>query len=346
MAEHIKVGDISPRIQYTGDGTQVEFTYPFPIFEEADIEVYINNSLQTITSHYTVSGTGTDDGGVITFLAAPAVNETITLVRNLTVKRESDFQESGEFRAKVINDELDKIVAMLQEIEDQLGRGLFLSTTDAANSLTLPTQVDRKSTYLAFDDAGDPVAAIDPGAYPASAFAGTLLDDLDAASARTTLGLAIGTDVLAPDGDGSGLTGITGGGPSKGTNSVIRTNAINIIEDITLSDHSTTFTADAWADTISVGTDDGYANEDRVYLTTTGTLPAGLSASTEYHVVTVAASTLQLSATNGGTAIDITDAGTGTHTIYQAINGTSAGPITIESGHTITIPDGSTWSIV
>ena len=39
---------------------------------------------------------------------------------------------------------------------------------------------------------------------------------------------------LTPTGDGSGLTGITGGGPSLGTNSIIRTNAQTISEDITI----------------------------------------------------------------------------------------------------------------
>jgi hypothetical protein len=40
------------------------------------------------------------------------------------------------------------------------------------------------------------------------AFANEYLDDANAAAVRTTLGLAIGTDVLAPDGDGSSLTGL------------------------------------------------------------------------------------------------------------------------------------------
>ena len=39
---------------------------------------------------------------------------------------------------------------------------------------------------------------------------------------------------LSPTGDGSGLTGIAGGGPSLGTNSIIRTNAQTISENITI----------------------------------------------------------------------------------------------------------------
>ena len=137
-----------------------------------------------------------------------------------------------------------------------------------------------------------------------------------------------------------------GGGPSLGTNSIMRTNAVNIVEDIPVWDHPTVVTSDVGADTLSAGTDDGFADEDIVYIETDGTLPTGLSADTPYYVRDVTATTLKLAATNGGTALDITGAGTGTHTLYQAINAMSVGPITIEDGHTVTIPSGSEWRIV
>lgn len=57
----------------------------------------------------------------------------------------------------------------------------------------------------------------------------------------------------------------------------------------------------------------------KVQVSTTTTLPAGLSAATDYYVIYLSASTFSLAASlsdaNAGTAIDITDAGTGTHTI-------------------------------
>ncbi len=159
MAEHIKIGDISPRIQYTGDAVQVGFTYPFPIFVDGDIKVYVDGTLQTITTHYSVTGAGADTGGTVTFVAAPASGDIVTLIRDLSVERSSDFQESGEFRAKVINDELDKIIAMAQEADDGLTRTLHQTSTDAAGSLELPEKAARASKALGFDANGDPVVS-------------------------------------------------------------------------------------------------------------------------------------------------------------------------------------------
>jgi hypothetical protein len=64
------------------------------------------------------------------------------------------------------------------------------------------------------------------------------------------------------------------------------------------------------------------ANNDSVHVSNMGgALPAGLSAGTTYYVVGVQPDTFQLSATMGGAAINITDAGTGTHTVRTRICG-------------------------
>ena len=57
----------------------------------------------------------------------------------------------------------------------------------------------------------------------------------------------------------------------------------------------------------------------KVQVSTTTTLPAGLSAATDYFVIKLDADTFSLASSlvnaNAGTAIDITDAGTGVHTV-------------------------------
>jgi len=58
----------------------------------------------------------------------------------------------------------------------------------------------------------------------------------------------------------------------------------------------------------------GLANGAPVYLTTTGTLPAPLEPNVIYFVTSAATNTIELALTPGGSAINTTSAGTGTHT--------------------------------
>lgn len=84
-----------------------------------------------------------------------------------------------------------------------------------------------------------------------------------------------------------------------------------------------TFTADAGTDIITLSSNlEGSSNVLLTYqaftLTTTGTLPAGLSLSTTYYAIRLSSTTMKIATTLANavsaTAINITDAGTGTHT--------------------------------
>lgn len=80
------------------------------------------------------------------------------------------------------------------------------------------------------------------------------------------------------------------------------------------------FTANIGTDVITI-TGGTFAVGHRVRVGSIGTLPAGLSGGTNYYLVTG----LKLSTTPGGSPVDITDAGTGSHYIYHA-SGTSFYP--------------------
>ena len=80
-----------------------------------------------------------------------------------------------------------------------------------------------------------------------------------------------------------------------------------------------TFTANDTTDRITSTSPHNLNNGDQIYLTTTGTLPAGLSTSNQYYVINAGASDFQVCASAPfGTAINITDTGTGTHTWTNA----------------------------
>ena len=47
------LNDLSRRKQYVATAGQTVFPYPFPIFEDTDLVVYVNDSLQTVNANYT-----------------------------------------------------------------------------------------------------------------------------------------------------------------------------------------------------------------------------------------------------------------------------------------------------
>jgi hypothetical protein len=82
---------------------------------------------------------------------------------------------------------------------------------------------------------------------------------------------------------------------------------------------SKTFTVDAGTNVFTMASH-GLAVNDTLQVVTTGTLPGGLAVSTTYTVKTTpSASTFTLFAANGVDTRDITDTGTGTHSIYTTV---------------------------
>ncbi len=93
-------------------------------------------------------------------------------------------------------------------------------------------------------------------------------------------------------------------------------------------DEARVFTA-ATSDVVTLA-QHGYSDTQRVRVFSTGTLPAGLSADTDYYVINAAGNTFKLSTSSGGSAVDITDTGTGTHYLHTAPLKTSYYPADFE----------------
>lgn len=81
---------------------------------------------------------------------------------------------------------------------------------------------------------------------------------------------------------------------------------------------------------------------DEIFFTTTGTLPAGLTADTPYFVIAGGydANDFEVAATAGGAAIITTDAGSGTHTCYKVtpFPTVTAGDVVWQTPDLITLP--------
>lgn len=135
MSEHIQIQNVIPRIQYIGDGEKTTFEIPFAFFKESDIRVYLDDMIST-----DFSVNQDDKTSSVVFHTPPENGITITLQRNLSFERVSDFQEGGTLRANVLNDELDYQMACIQQIADEINRSMVLPpyATHTDVDMTLP----------------------------------------------------------------------------------------------------------------------------------------------------------------------------------------------------------------
>jgi hypothetical protein len=156
MAEHIRIGDVAPRVHYAADGTQTVFIYPFPIFRVADLEIRLDGLV--LSGGFTVLGAGASEGGRVVFAAPPAAGQVLAIRRRLVIARTSDFQPNGLLRANTLNDDLDHQVAALQEFRDDLGGTLRVNPGEVPAGLVLPDRAGRANRVLGFDSIGNVTA--------------------------------------------------------------------------------------------------------------------------------------------------------------------------------------------
>ena len=162
----------TPRVSYTASGSQTAFTIPFEFFSTGDIKVYNGTSLLTYnaspssTSQYSVTGTASASdsafefgaGGTITLGGSGATaGDIITIVRDITIERTTDFPVSGSFDITSLNTDLDRIYAKLSDVKQHTDRAVKLADTDSiAADVTLPAKATRASKVLFFDANGVP----------------------------------------------------------------------------------------------------------------------------------------------------------------------------------------------
>jgi hypothetical protein len=193
-------------------GTNVagqEIAFSFPINATSDLTVKSRvtttgvESTLTETTNYTVTING-DSGGTVTMVAAWANTYTLWVIRNTPRTQTLDLEQGDDFSAENLEIAIDKIVRMLNDLYDKVGRCLHYPDSDATSlSAELPNSVDRASQYASFTATGAPtvVSSVAPATATITAFAETLLDDATQAAMRTTLALTPGTDVQAYDAD-------------------------------------------------------------------------------------------------------------------------------------------------
>jgi hypothetical protein len=152
---------------HTGDGTTVAFSYGFKVFSETEIAVYVAGVLQTLTTHYTLSGVGTSTGGNVTFEtgAKPASSASIVFVRVPARTQTTDYTITGTIDPQTVEDALDKATMLVQDVGDSADNafGFANTVTDAGTIKVSLGASARASKLLSFDASGNLVATQEIG---------------------------------------------------------------------------------------------------------------------------------------------------------------------------------------
>ena len=159
----INLSDNTPRVSYAvAEGvSQSAFTVSFEFFDNDDLNVYVDGTLKTLTTDYTVTG-GDGSTGTVNFVSAvvgATGGSTVVITRDIDLDRTTDFPSSGPFNIASLNTELDRFVAIAADLKDQADRALQLTDYDSAVSLVLPNVNSRKGTVLAFNSTTGAVEA-------------------------------------------------------------------------------------------------------------------------------------------------------------------------------------------
>ena len=146
------VSDIARKEKALGNGVTKSFPFEFKIFTTSDITV---SKIDVTTNIHTPQILGIDydvklndrgdNGGTITYKAAPTTNQYSFIIRELALTQETDFPKEGKFPEEDIEDTLDKNTMLIQQVDDALGLAIQVPSDVINFDPNLPSPVTGKA---------------------------------------------------------------------------------------------------------------------------------------------------------------------------------------------------------
>jgi hypothetical protein len=166
------------RVSFAGNGVTLGFTFNKYFLLNADLVVLLVDSttkvetLQVITTNYTVSGAGESGGGTVTFLVAPPTGTTVVIYRDPAVTQTWDPEVTGPVPPDTIEQEFDKRTMVEQRLKYLAGRSVRLPEGHTGTFDTkLPADFEA-GDVLTINEAGDGIGAKTPAELLAEAAEG------------------------------------------------------------------------------------------------------------------------------------------------------------------------------
>lgn len=160
---------------FVGNSVATAFDFEFKVFAKTDVQVLLTeiavggDETLVLDSDYSVALNADQDnnpGGVVTYPisgSAMAITHMLTILSAIEPTQEADLHNQGGYKPTVIENALDRVVALYQQALEILSRTLrFASSDTSIGSNILP--VGRANKYLAFDANGDVALSSGTGA--------------------------------------------------------------------------------------------------------------------------------------------------------------------------------------
>lgn len=163
------VSTTTSKVNYTGNGTNDTFAYTFKIYADADLQVYVDGVLKTLTTHYTVTNAGDPSGGNVVFTTGniPPNGDIVVIARSLTRTQQNDWNDYDRFPAETLEDSVDRLTFISQEQDEEAARSIkfALTVTDVGNVEVTGTAAERANKVFGFDNAGNLITTVEIGNY-------------------------------------------------------------------------------------------------------------------------------------------------------------------------------------
>jgi hypothetical protein len=128
---------------YNGNGSTTVFAYDFKALDQAHLVVTLKSSLgvetvQTITTHYSVSGVGDEGGGNVTMVTPPASGQTLTITRSVPLTQGVDLQNRGGVQPNTLETAYDRLTQISQDTREVQQRTVKFPVSSLLSGIEMP----------------------------------------------------------------------------------------------------------------------------------------------------------------------------------------------------------------
>lgn len=163
------ISSTTNRVSYTGNGATTAFSFPYLFYSNDDLTVILvttatgAETVQTITTHYTVTGAGVGAGGTVTMLTAPTAAQKLVILREVDYDQQDfDPVDNDPFPAASVEQAVDYTVMMAQQVKEIADRALRFPRGDStALTSEISAAVNRANKALIFDASGNVTVSTD-----------------------------------------------------------------------------------------------------------------------------------------------------------------------------------------